>query len=249
MYSLDMNVDELLVKCYANDHDEKIRDLIEHIHTLKGTELLKKLCDALVDLHTYPTILESITKMIRMLEPETYYCKAVTQCGSVCCKSKFPGQEYCNYHNDRKPTDECPVCMEPMWKKMNTGCEHALCEHCYVQWYIVKDKDTCPMCRDGNKYHKDKYIFHNARITRRLKTMTTEFNNMPTEERGKHVYKMIHTVLVKNASLMYNNSLYAVIGSKLADYERKYRDAFPKECRTLRHMYDSYSEFRFKIMS
>ena len=139
--------------------------------------------------------------------------------------------------------------MEPMWKKTNTGCEHALCEHCYVQWYVVKDKDTCPMCRDENQFHKRKYIHYNHRITIRLNAMINKLDSMSTEELGKHVYKMIHTVLVNNASMMYNKSLYTVIGSKLVDYERKYRDAFPKECRTLRHMYDSYSEFRLKIMS
>ena len=38
MNSINMNIDELLAKCYANDHDEKIRVLIRHIQTHEGTE-------------------------------------------------------------------------------------------------------------------------------------------------------------------------------------------------------------------
>lgn len=249
------SIESLIEVCFA----ENLRNFAMRIITHPGNDddLMNMLCDALVELRYYPNVVSALCAAVGALsskEPPKsgpssgVYCKAVNRDGSICCLSRR-GEKYCSKHAARVPEDECSVCMEPMWKPTPGDCGHKLCEHCYVQWYVVKDKSTCPLCRGAERYHKLRYILSSNALNLKLKEQSGRVTEaMPDEERARCAYDILRTILKHNACFMFNEELYRVVGEKLSDYESRYRNSFPTRCGRLRKMFDSYSEFRFKIM-
>lgn len=44
---------------------------------------------------------------------------------------------------------ECLICYDYYNKIINTKCNHFYCISCYNKWFIDKNKDKCPYCRNN----------------------------------------------------------------------------------------------------
>lgn len=261
MDTVSTRIHEIVAEC-SKTTDEKLSNFASALRRLDeqdDTKLLIALCDGLVDFHTYPAIVQRISETVRLLKirlgtgkKEKKYCQAVTKTGSVCCEKRTDGGcgRYCARHSKRVPADDCVVCMEPLWKPIKSDCGHSLCEHCFVRWFIVEDHETCPTCRTSDNHNKTKYMSTRGALSI---SMTKKCESVdPTsdqKERVMLVYNIIHSVLTNNASMMLHNStLYDAVSCKLEEYRMMYSSEYPKECRRLVKMFESYSEFRLKIM-
>ena len=80
-----------------------------------------------------------------------------------------------NYYNYKliivKEKKQCLICYEDYNKIINTNCNHNYCVSCYNNWFIDKNKDRCPYCRNyifnnnyGNNYDSNYNIKNNINI-------------------------------------------------------------------------------------
>lgn len=259
MDTVSKRIHEIVAEC-SKTTDEKLSNFASELRRLDeadDTKLLIALCDGLVDFHTYPAIVRRISETVRLLKirvgtvKKKKYCQAVTKTGSLCCEKRTDDGcgRYCAKHSKCVPVDDCAVCMEPLWKPTNSDCGHTLCEHCYVKWFIVDGHETCPTCRATDNYKKTHYILTKGSLSVNL-NKKSEIVDTTTDrnERVLLVYSIIHSVLTNNACMLHNATLYDTVSAKLEEYRTLYSTEYPKECRRLVKMFESYSEFRLKIM-